>query len=327
MRKSRFPWIPVSTLAVATAVFLPLPAAAQQASPAASLPVPQVFAPGIISGPASDGAPTFSPDGNTLLYTQSASHWSIILESHRVADRWSQPAVASFSGEWPDASPAFSPDGSYVIFVRVRRVPSSPSPATPPRSESHIWRVNRTPAGWSDPVELPAAVNCFPFIFRPSVAADGTVYFTAASDGKSLSLFRSVFSHGDFLRAEPLSFSDGSVKDVDPEIAPDQSFLIFSSRRPFPGETEHEHLFIARNQNGKWASIQPIRYSGDVANGSSDDNDPRLGPDHRTLYFSSDRAVPVHFPRTHEQAVQDLQRLQQWDNSNANIWTIPWNLS
>jgi hypothetical protein len=68
--------------------------------------------------------------------------------------------------------------------------------------------------------------------------------------------------------------------------------------------------------------VVPIRYAGDDANGSSDDNDARLGPDLRTLYFSSDRSAPVHFPRTREQANQDFERLQSWDNSNSNIWVL-----
>lgn len=48
----------------------------------------------------------------------------------------------------------------------------------------------------------------------------------------------------------------------------------------------------------------------------------RLGPDHETIYFSSDRAVPVKFPRTKEQAQQDYERMETWDNSNSNIWVL-----
>lgn len=79
-------------------VLQPLPLLAQ--TPEAQLPVPEVFAPGIISGPANDGAPTFSPDDKTLFFTRSAARWSIILESHQTADgSWSTPVVAPFSGQ------------------------------------------------------------------------------------------------------------------------------------------------------------------------------------------------------------------------------------
>lgn len=297
----------------------------ETSAPSSPLPAAQVFAPGVISGPANEGAPTFSPDGKQLFFTRSATRWSIILESHKQEDgAWSKPVVASFSGEWSDASPAFSPDGSYLIFVSVRPAPASsasaPSNSRARQVESHIWRVDRTNSGWSAPAELPEAVNCFPRIFRPSVASDGTVYFTATVNGKNLGLYRAAHRDGAFVRAEPLPFSDGSVKDVDPEIAPDQSFMIFSSRRTFPGDDQHEHLFIVRNRQGQWSSPEPIRYADD---GSTEDNDPRLGPDRRTVYFISDRTAPVHFPRTHQQAIEDTERLNQWDNSNSNIWMIP----
>jgi len=197
-----------------------------------TLSVPEVFAPGIISGPANDGSPTFSPDGGTLFFTRSSAHWSIILESHRLKGGWSEPKVASFSGEWSDSSPALSPDGSYLVFVSVRPLAADSPQAKQGSSPmaSHIWRVNRVGSGWSTPAELPESVNFFQWVFRPSVAADGSIYFTAAEKGKELSLFRSQYQNGAYRNAEALSFSDGSVKDVDPEIAPDQSFLVFTSK-------------------------------------------------------------------------------------------------
>jgi WD40-like Beta Propeller Repeat len=48
-----------------------------------------------------------------------------------------------------------------------------------------------------------------------------------------------------------------------------------------------------------------------------------LSPDRQTLYFSSDRTVPVHFPRTREQTEQDIERAQTWDNGNYNVWFMP----
>jgi Tol biopolymer transport system component len=285
---------------------------------------PEVFAPGMISGSGGDGAPSFTPDGNTLFFTRSAARWSVILESHRVHGQWSKPAIASFSGEWSDASPAVAPDGSFLVFVSVRPLDTTTQGESggTRKMASHIWRVNHEGAGWGAPVQLPDAVNFCPNIFRPSVAADGTIYFTVAEKGKELRLFRSIYQNGVYGKAEALSFSDGTVKDVDPEIAPDQSFLIFSSRR-WPNDTVHEHLFIAFNKAGTWGEITPMHYAGDDANGSSDDNDPRLSPDHHTVYFSSDRSPVVHFPRTKTQAEDDVQRMEAWDNGNTNIWTMP----
>jgi hypothetical protein len=295
-----------------------------KSSAAQSANAPEVFSPGVISGAGNDGAPSFTPDGNTLFFTRSAARWSVILESHRIHGQWSKPAIASFSGAWMDSSPAVAPDGSFLVFISVRPLDAATSSddAGTRKRASHIWRVNREGSGWGTPVQLPDTVNFCQNIFRPSVAADGSIYFTALEKGKELRLFRSLYQNGAYEKAEALSFSDGTVKDVDPEIAPDQSFVIFSSRR-WPNDNVHEHLFIAFNKAGIWGEITPMHYPGDDANGSSDDNDPRLSPDRRSVYFSSDRSPAVHFPRSKAQAEEDVQRMETWDNGNTNIWVMP----
>src|SRR5271156_4427821 len=74
-------------------------------------PAPELFSPGVISGPANDGSPTFAPDGNTVYFTRSTAAWGVILESHKSQGKWSEPQVAPFSGEWSDSSPGMAPDG------------------------------------------------------------------------------------------------------------------------------------------------------------------------------------------------------------------------
>jgi hypothetical protein len=74
---------------------------------------------------------------------------------------------------------------------------------------------------------------------------------------------------------------------------------------------------------GAWSGVIPLHYVGDDANGPSNDNEAHLSRDLRTLYFSSDRSLAVKFPRTLDQAKQDLARLQSWDDSNYNAWFMP----
>jgi Tol biopolymer transport system component len=271
-------------------------------------PVPQLFAPGVISSPANDGSPTFTPDGNTLLFTRSTAAWSAILESHRTGDVWSEPQLAAFSGEWPDSSPAIAPDGTYAVFVRIQA------------HAAQLYRVDRAANGtWSTPAKLPATVNIGDAIWKPSVAADGTIYFVSIDKAGHKRLYSAAKAKTGYAQAQPLPFSDGTKLDVDPEIAPDGSFLVFCSAGRIAGN-QKDQLFIARKTKTGWSEPAAIHYAGD---GSSTDDEPHLGADRRTLYFSSDRAGAVAFPRTHEQAVRDVQRLEQWDNSNSNVWTIP----
>ncbi|HET9030009.1 MAG TPA: hypothetical protein VFN49_07525, partial [Candidatus Aquilonibacter sp.] len=253
---------------------------------AALLGMPHVFAPGVVSGPADDGTPTFTPDGATLYFTRSGPSGSgTILVSHRTASGWSEPKTASFSGTWNDQHPAISPDGNQMVFVSTRPAPSQSVRA------ARIWSMTRTPWGWSAPVPLPETVNIGRAIFAPSVAADGTIYFlsiTKQGSGRRFQLYRSRVAHGRYERAQRLSFSSPATADVDPEIAPDQSYLVFASSGRRAGD-DHEHLYVVRRAGEGWGRVEPLRYVGDNAKGPSNDNEPRIARGGNALYFSSDR--------------------------------------
>jgi hypothetical protein len=292
---------------------------AAAASP--TLAAPQIFAPGVISGPANDGSPTFSPDGNSLFFTRSGASGGTILESHRANGTWSEPRIAAFSGEWSDSQPEFSPDGSYLVYVSIRPVTAG-SPGVPAHRAANLWRVNRVGDGWSAPVRLPDAVNIGPSIWKPSIAGDGSIYFLAIDPHGSKRLYCSRFKAGSFETAQPLPFSDGKIGDGDPEVAPDESFMIFVSSGRLTGDPK-DHLFIVFKKDGVWGTPSPIRYADDDANGYSSDDEPHLSHDLQTLYFSSDRWIPVHYPRSSAQAQEDLLRIESWDNSNTNAWFVP----
>lgn len=140
--------------------------------------------------------------------------------------------------------------------------------------------------------------------------------------GTTFRLYRSQNDRGTYQGATPLPFSDGTQGDVDPEIAPDESFLVFSSSGRRVPPDSHEHLFIVHKQGADWGPVTPLQYAGDDASGI-DDNEARLSPDQHTLYFSSNRSIPVTFPRSREQAQRDVARLTLWDNGHGNVWMLP----
>ena len=186
--------------------------------PTASPPTSQIFAPGVVSGPANDGSPAFSPDGNTIFFTRSTANWGLIVESHHVDGHWTQPTLAPFSGEWPDSSPAMLPDGSYLVFESNR--PKSPLTSCPnegepiPGSVSNFWRVERVGTGWTKPARLPDTVNLAgQSIWKPSIAADGTIYFVSIDKKGGKRLYSSQYKDGAYQQAQPPSFSDGTTLD------------------------------------------------------------------------------------------------------------------
>jgi Tol biopolymer transport system component len=287
---------------------------------------PSVFAPGLISGPADDEAPTFTPDGRTVYFFRGNSKDYYIMESHRVGARWSTPRIASFSGHWRDLEPALAPDGSYLIFASSRPLPGSDSAPdgswggqSRPGKGGNLWRVNRTRRGWSEPIRLPDTVNRSTNVFSPSIAANGNLYFMEAEgEGMVFRLFMSPFKAGVYQAAVPLPFTTGKWGGVDPAVAPDESFLIYSSNRP-PAPAQRSDLFIVFRKDGEWGEPQHL---DDKINAYAPAFEARIGPDAHSLYFASSLVVQTPYPKKGEDARRSLADMEAWNNGSQNIWQV-----
>ncbi|MBW8812790.1 MAG: PD40 domain-containing protein [Caulobacterales bacterium] len=294
------------------------PVAAQAADPA-----PTIFAPGVISGAANDGAPTFMPDGRTIFFERTNGAWTAIVTSSLAAGRWSKPVLAPFASAYSDQQPALSPDGRFVVFESTR--PDPAATGDKPRTLAHLYRAEFQGGRWSEAKPLPETVNFSRRVFKPSVARNGDLYFmadTGPAGPPAWRLFVSRWADGAYRKAEPLRFSDGQYGDVDPYVAPDQSYLIFSSKDRPPFKDGHEHLFLVTRQADGWSAPRPLRYAGDEP--GADDGEAQVSPDGKTLYFTSGRTLPAPpTPRTRAAVAEALDRMQSWDNSNSNVWTLP----
>lgn len=298
---------------------------------AAGVGIPSVFAPGVISGPANDAAATFTPDGKTLYFTRSNTEDYDIMSSHFDGAAWSQPTIAPFSGHWRDLEPTMAPDGSYLIFASSRPIDGSGKPidghwggqAWPARG-GHLWRVNRQGDGWSAPVLLPDTVNHWDSTFSPAIAADGSLYFMAATGpGGHFQLYCSRFKDGSYQTPELLPFSAGQYGGVDPAVAPDQSFIVFGSNRP-PTPARQSYAFIAFRTHGSWGEPIPLAPAVNSLGGLIE---LRLGPDGHTLYLTSNHVVAPEYPKTRASSGHGLQQMQSWNDGNDNIWQVdlaPW---
>jgi Tol biopolymer transport system component len=251
-----------------------------------------MFAAGIVSMPISVAAPSFTPDGATVYFGRTQGSVRRIFASHRTDAGWSEPAAVPFPGPWTYLEPAVAPDGSYMIFASNRPADSSSPPldgfwsgqARPGRG-GNLWRVERGGDGWSEPRRLPDIVNTGTSVFAPAVARDGTLYFMRPENGGKFRLFRASFRDGAFAAPQPLPFSMEGISDVDPAIAPDDSYLIFCSERDTPGTLA---LYIAFRRDGAWRA--PIRLP-DRINAGGAIIEPRLSPDEKRLYFTRAGAI------------------------------------
>lgn len=302
------PVLLLSALAPVIAVALPAPSRAAE---------PQVWQPGIVSRAPHEAAPAFAPDGRSVYFGRSSGPSGplpVICVSHLEHGAWTEPAIAPFSGTFGDMEPAIAPDGSHMIFVSNRpahaggkMIDGTFNGRTWPEAGGALWRMERTADGWGEPERLPDAINAGGATFAPSIAANGSLYFMRpdAESGR-FRLYRAAWSNGIYEPPRSLPFSDGSSSDVDPAIAPDESFLVFGSGGEVrsPAARGMALFIVFRRADGAWGT--PVLIEGAV-NAPGSDAEPRLAPDLGTLYFSSVRRVGgIAAP---------------WNNGKYNIWS------
>src|SRR5262245_55513918 len=224
------------------------------------------------------------------------------------------PEVASFSGRYTDYDPFVTLDGSKVFFASNR--PTSGSE----KKDFDIWFVEKTPAGWSEPRNL-TAVNSAQDEFYPTVAADGTLYFSATRpDTKGRSdIYRSRWRDGRFDTPENLGDAvNSAATEVDSYIAPDQSFVVFAGFGR-PDDMGNGDLYISRQVNGTWS---PARHLGHGINSSAREYCPGGSPDGKYFFFTSFRGFGDAVPERPWTFVEFKRSMTSVLNGFGNIYQI-----
>ncbi len=208
----------------------------------------------------SDDTLAFTPDGNTVFFDRSEGTHKTVMVSQRVGSHWSQPTVASFSGQWFDQDPIAAPG-------------------------SNIWRVDHTAKGWTKPVWIGPVINSDVFIDFASIAGDNTLYFMRFNAaGKQMQFWRSALKSGQYQTPERVILGDPSETLHDPAVALDQSFIVFDSGRVKGGLGR---LSIAFRDGDHWG--KPIDL-GDALNKDLPWG-AHLAPDGRNVYVTGNSGI------------------------------------
>jgi len=258
------------------------------------LTTPTVFVPGGDVSVADDASPAFTPDGETVYFMRGTDKGAVIVTSHRVDGGWSAPVAAPFSGQWRDGDPAMAPDGSFLVFASNRpALKDGPAIDAVRKGQRvvgqgmNLWRVDRQGNGWSEPVRLPDIVNTCTSTFAPSIAADHSIYYIGCAPDGVLRPLRTVYEKGQYQAPYVVAVGDKDAQIRDVAIAPDRSFMVFSIKHD---PKQPYRLAISFHTADNWSEPQDL---GDMVNGGTHSMGSQLGCDHRTLYFSSDRALPA----------------------------------
>jgi hypothetical protein len=247
---------------------------------------PALFAEGILSTRDDEFGGTFTPDGKTCFFSKSALRFyiDVICYSEFKDGQWQAPKIAPFSGRYRDFDPVISPDGTKMVFTSDR-------PATGSKEiDYNIWMVTKTSRGWSEPVMLDSGVNSQYDEHFASMAASGTIYFSSNRPGAmggpgDGDIYRSVPLNGRYLTAERLDSASSVAYELDCTIAPDESYLLIGAYGREGGAGSFD-IFISRKVDGKWQSAESL---GTKVNTPFRDYSPRISPDNRYLFFTSER--------------------------------------
>ncbi|UCC39504.1 MAG: PD40 domain-containing protein [Candidatus Aminicenantes bacterium] len=246
---------------------------------------PEVFAPGIISTEATEGASSFSNDGCFYFFARARSAQEGIFIMEQKNGIWSKPRLAPFSAGQYDWDFMLAPDGKTVLVASGRPI----SEGAPPLKDHQIWVSERTDGIWSNPQLLPFPVNSGQHDSYPSLTEDGTLYFFSRRDGGS--------GHGDIYRSRKMNDRYPEIEnlrepvntvhhEVDPYIAPDESYLIFCSDKL--GGFGNEDFYISyRKNDGSWTI--PVNM-GDKVNSPHQEYIPYVTPDGKYFFFTSDKS-------------------------------------
>ncbi len=239
----------------------------------------EIFAPGIISTEDNDYIYGFFCDGTLVLFDRTPvdlEEWQpAIYRMESKNGAWTQPNDSAYKGEPWYQYYTSAPEGEVVYFSWKGS-----------SADVNIWQVRKTSHGWAEPVELPFPVNSHGLDTYPSVTEEGTLYFFSDRENGfgGHDIYRSPLIKGKHTTAENLGMSINTQNDeVDPFIAPDESYIIFCSRSldGFGGFD----LFIAfLKSDGTWT--EPVNM-GNGINTSAFDWAPYVTPDGKYFFFNS----------------------------------------
>jgi Tol biopolymer transport system component len=225
----------------------------------------QVFAPGLISrtGHTWESNGTFSMDGKVFLYLSDTSHYL----TENTDQGWSMPTrVTGMTGSvvW---SPTISPDGNSIYY-----------------SNRNLMRMDRTPQGWTVPQNLGSPLSSSANEWGFSLAADNSFYFCSHRSGGrgGCDVWHAPFIDNTWPQAYNITALNTSSNECDPEIAPDESFMVFHS--PRPGGLGRTDLYLSlRQPDDTWTSPRNL---GPRVNSTQLEFASCISPDKKYLFFT-----------------------------------------
>jgi D-alanyl-D-alanine carboxypeptidase len=292
----------------------------------------QIFAPGVVSTEDDEVGGAFNPDQTEFYFTKLSRYTTspsvgLLCVSRRRDGRWTTPEALPFSGLYLDLPPRLSPDGKTMYFASSRPLRDSKARVL------RIWSVSRQGESWGEPEPLPSPINQdTSWNWGPSVASDGTIYFTSTRDQSGhLRIYSSKLENGKYSPPERLGAEINSeFNESDPFISPDGKQLFFVATGEHASATRHRpeaattggfvyargEIYVSRNEGGKWTNA---RHLGPLVNSVAEEGNPALSPDGKFLFFTTEKS-PFVVPTERRMDIDALEAaLHSIENGLGNV--------
>lgn len=239
----------------------------------------KIFAQGFISIENFVHTPAFNPDQTEIYYTLESrlAHGGTIMVSRLIDGKWTTPVPSDIQGDYREIDPFITNDGKRLFYSSNRPVNGKEDP-----DNIDLWMIEIDGDTWSEPIHLGEEVNTEYLDWFPTLSDKGNLFFSTGPNPSS-NIVYSEFRDGTYQKAVSLGDSVNSEsRDYDPLIAPDESFVIFSSNRP--GGFGSVDLYISfRKEDGSWTKAKNM---GEAINTSTIEFAPKLSSDGKYLFFN-----------------------------------------
>ncbi len=250
--------------------------------------IPEAFAPGLVTTGGWEHGGTFSPDMKEFYFLRQVGETNkkqefVVYKNDD--NKWKETVISPRKGQ-----PFISPDGK-IMFLGKR------------------YMERKENGDWSEIKKLDTPFDSLP-IMSLSASSKGTYFFDEFKRDFTGDIRYSRLVNGTYEEPRLLNKSINTGKSFHPFIAPDESYLLFDSKRE-DGYGDSDIYISFRLQNGSWGN--PINL-GDKINTKAWEASASVTPDGKYLFFNrnigSDKYENVDIFWVDAQVIENLRPKQ-----------------
>jgi len=219
------------------------------------------------------GRLVFTPNGKEVFWVVNTGDQGVDIDMRWVLKQgddgiWSAPLESFLLTKWDENGPSYSRDGNQIYYQSRSPLDGAGGP-----KDIDIWYRQRTPKGWSEPVNVGSPVNSDGDDSQPWVTADKSIIYCRSNekstkgDRGGSDIYFAQFKNGKY--SEPVCLGpeiNSEYHETEPTMPPDGSYILFMSNRP-DGFSRMMNLYVSfRTPEGGWTDAKCLSFDLKIDN-------------------------------------------------------------